>query len=731
MFGALLERGYTRYVEPCAGAFAMPVVARAAGWQPEQMECSDVNLFSSIVGATLSGDAPLGLDFGDLDVRLNGEPAVIPDGTRSERGAYLLWLQLLARMEARPDAEYWRALTADLLERAGEHQAAIARKLAGLEARIGGMSFRSEDCWDHIRAVADDPHTVISMNPPSYECLGVDERILTTDLRWVRAGDIRAGEEVMGFDEAGGSHQRRQYRRATVLRSEPATRPCVRVRLADGTSVLCTRDHPWLIGNGDERGLRRRWVNAEDLLRQKAGPPFKRRYALKAFDVWDTDESRSGGWLAGMYDGGGHLNARLGGKQASMQLGLSQKLGPVMDEVEGLLLERGFKVAVRNRDNAAVATISSTAEVARALGMLRPMRLLPKYPVERACRIIDRVAIEAVEDAGECMIQSITTSTGTYIGAGFLMHNSGFERFFDTGGRLTWNEPHYAVWQPDVDLYKLSDFMEGKAALLIGQQQREPGRASHKRPVFARHLSQGAYVYIVSNRPDEVFAITGGPRVMPRKPAGIMPGDFPPIDVKHGVTPASRVELVPVKANVADYYRQLWMHRLVAAPGSYNMLVVVDGKAAGVLGYSTDSIVRPYSMDSRWNRHLLLRFAFGAPHEELRLTRLSTMLALQRKTAERALGPAAAVYYAASDGVITVEYSARDESKGLRGLMKMSCPPGCPHPKGAKGCGKQPHPDGFKLTYVADWSDKTPGAVLAEFLAKEERWRRASTKARS
>jgi hypothetical protein len=475
VFGSLRERGYTRYVEPCAGAFAMPIVARAAGWQPEQMECSDVNLFSSIVGATLSSGAPLGLSFEELGVSVNGEPAVIPDGRPAERGAYLLWLQLLARMEARPDAEYWRALTADLLDRAGEHQAAIALKLEGLYTRIAGLSFRTEDCWEHIKAVADDPHTVISMNPPSYA--------------------------------------------------------------------------------------------------------------------------------------------------------------------------------------------------------------------------------------------------------------SGFERFFDTGGRLTWNEPHYAVWTPDVDLYKLSEFMEGKAALLVLQQQRQPGKASHKRPVFARHLAQDAYVYIVSNRPDEIFAITGGPRVMPRKPGEIMPGDFPPIDVKHVVTPKSRVELVPVKANVADYYRQLWMHRLVAAPGSYNMLVVVDGKAAGVLGYSTDSIVRPYSMDSRWNRHLLMRFAFGAPHDELRLTRLATMLALQRKTAERALGPAAAVYYAASDGVITVEYTQRDESKGLRGLMKPSCPPGCPHPKGAKGCGKQPHPDGWKLTYVADWQDKTPEAVLAEYLQKEARWRAASKKA--
>jgi hypothetical protein len=460
VFAGLRDRGYTRYVEPCAGGFAMPLIARAAGWVPAQMECSDVNLFSAIVGTTLSGGQGIGGDFADLGIVLDGQPVEIPDGTRAERGAFLLWLQLLTRMQCRPDVEYWRALVTDLTERRDEHIADIARKLAGLESRIGGMQFRPEDCWEHIKAVADDPHTVVSINAPSYR--------------------------------------------------------------------------------------------------------------------------------------------------------------------------------------------------------------------------------------------------------------AGFERFFDTDGRLTWNEPHYAIWDPDVDLYKLSDFMEGKAALLVGQQQRVPGEASHKRPVFARHLSPGQNVYIVSNRPDEIFQITGGPKVMPRNAADISPANFPPIAMDHDITAQSKVELVAVKANVADYYRNLWMHRLNAAPGSYNMLVTVDGKAAGVLGYSTDPLVRPYSLDSKWERHLLMRFAFGAPHNTLRLTRLVTMLTLQRRTAQAALGANGQIWLAASAGVITVEYTKRDEAKGLRGLMQRMA--------------KQPHPDGWKLTYAADWQEKTPAAVLEEFLLKEARWRQSRTR---
>jgi hypothetical protein len=454
VLGGLREAGYTRYVEVGAGSFAAALVALDAGWEPAQMETSDVTLYSSIVGTMLSGG-----DLAALGIALDGEPIQLPDADLATQAAFLLWAQLRARMEARPDAAYWRNVVVDLTERAVEHQAAIRKQLTQLQARLGGISYRPLDMWEHITEAAGDPHCVILAAPPTYK--------------------------------------------------------------------------------------------------------------------------------------------------------------------------------------------------------------------------------------------------------------SGFEKFFDTGGRLGWAEPRYDVFDPDTGFRRLAEMMTGVPALLLCLQEGLTRQAAAP-AVFARPNGPGRTCYVITNRPDDVFAITGGPKVLPRSPADVASAGLPPLPLDWEPGKDSKAEVYPVKGNVADYYRGLWMHRLAATPGSYNMLVAVDGFAAGILGYSADPMIRPYSMESRWVRHILLRFAFGAPHRELRMTRLATMLALQRHVCEAALGTGAAIYLAASEGLITVEMTRFPEAKGLRGLMKLA--------------NKQPHPDGFKLTYAAPWSKKPNDDVLREFLAKEAKWR--ATRAR-
>lgn len=443
---------YTRYVEPCSGAFAMPMVAHAAGWTPDRMEASDSSLYSSIVGTMLAGG-----DLGSLEIRVDGELVPPVGDTLVDQAAYLLWVQLLTRTQARPDVEYWRMLIADLQENRETHLASIRGRLQSMQDRLGGMKYEPVDMWTHMERVMDDPATIVSINPPTYK--------------------------------------------------------------------------------------------------------------------------------------------------------------------------------------------------------------------------------------------------------------GGFERFFDTKGRLTWAEPEYEVFDPQVDIPRLVDAFRGKAALLMCQQQRTPGDSAHEQPVFARHLSLGQYVYINSNRPDEVFAITGGPKVGVKKAASLTPMDLPTLPLDYEIREDSVVRAIPVKAQVADYYRGLWMHRLNAEPGSLNLLVTVDGYAAGVTGYNPNSVINPYQPDSTWNRHVILRFAFGAPHDWLRTTRLVTMLAMQRATADLCTTPTNALYMEASRGLVTVEYTRHPEAKGLRGLMKLA--------------DRTRHPDGYRLIYGADWQTKSYADVVREFVVKEEKWRRS------
>lgn len=40
------KQGYTRFVEPCAGAFAMSHIAAQCGYKPSEIEASDVSMFT-------------------------------------------------------------------------------------------------------------------------------------------------------------------------------------------------------------------------------------------------------------------------------------------------------------------------------------------------------------------------------------------------------------------------------------------------------------------------------------------------------------------------------------------------------------------------------------------------------------------------------------------------------------------------------------------------------------
>lgn len=295
-------------------------------------------------------------------------------------------------------------------------------------------------------------------------------------------------------------------------------------------------------------------------------------------------------------------------------------------------------------------------------------------------------------------------------------YKAGFEKFFDTGGRVTWAEPDYAVFDPETDMQKLADDLEGKAALLMFLQEDRAGKAAHPRPVFAHPLGPGACAYVISNRPDEIFEYTGGPKVALGASRAYTPTGLPIMPPTHQVTADSRIDLIPVKGSECDYYRDLWMHRLNAAPGAYNLLVSIDGYAAGVIGYGAETMTRPYP-GSSWKSHLLLRFAFGAPSEHQRLTRLITMLALRRDTADLLFHGPSALLLAASSGLITMEMTRHPEIKGLRGLMTL--------------VSRDRHQDGYKLCYRADWSSDSVDTVLKQFLRKEEAWRKARTQATS
>ena len=158
------QSGYTRFVEPCAGTFAMSNLAVQSGFRPEQIETSDVNMMTSVMGYAITGKslAPLEIHAQGFSDKELLDPAVA------------LYAQIYLRTSKNAGNEYFHNILRDLKDRREEHIESIRRQLEVAKNLLGGMSYRPLDMWEHLKEVKDDPHTIIIANPPSY-CGGYEQ----------------------------------------------------------------------------------------------------------------------------------------------------------------------------------------------------------------------------------------------------------------------------------------------------------------------------------------------------------------------------------------------------------------------------------------------------------------------------------------------------------------------------------------------------------------------------
>lgn len=127
--------GYTRFVEPCAGTFAMANLAIQSGFKPEQIETSDVNMMTSVMGYAITGQSlePLQIHaqgFSDEELL---DPAVA------------LYAQIYLRTSKSAGNEYFHNILRDLHDRREEHIESIRRQLEATKSLLGGMSYRPLD----------------------------------------------------------------------------------------------------------------------------------------------------------------------------------------------------------------------------------------------------------------------------------------------------------------------------------------------------------------------------------------------------------------------------------------------------------------------------------------------------------------------------------------------------------------------------------------------------------
>lgn len=290
-------------------------------------------------------------------------------------------------------------------------------------------------------------------------------------------------------------------------------------------------------------------------------------------------------------------------------------------------------------------------------------------------------------------------------------YEKGYVVFFDTGGRLTWNEPPYTMFDPKEGVRQLLDSAADAAALVVVLQQTPHGHPSAE-PTYARTSTRDESVYYLSNRPEEVRA-AAGMRVRPRPPTRLERPPGPVIPPDHPITADSVCGVTKITAAQSAYLKELWVHRIKPGAGWTEWALVVDGYIAAISGYG----MPPTGiMTSEYAAHAILLYTFAAPHPR-RLLRLLVAMALQRDTLRACSTPSMALWSDSCTDIFTVMLTPHPEVKTLRGLMKQ--------------VQREKDPvHGYKLRYTAPIGTLTPAEVFASWWKKEMEWQKTTSASR-
>lgn len=253
-------------------------------------------------------------------------------------------------------------------------------------------------------------------------CVVPETKILTKDLRWKAAKDIRVGEEIIGFDENQKQGKTGvKYRRSIVETNDEVFEESIKVK-TDRGDITGAENHYLVVYRHCNKGyMSRQWIKMKDI---KVGDrlPF-------TTEPWEEDTTKDGGYLAGIFDGEGWVS-RDG-------VGFAQAEGLVADHVKFLLKDRNVSFTswkakpTRTSKKTHIKAIITTGMWAslRFLGEVRPVRLLEKagfiWENRRSWGGINvgSAVVSTIERVGTQKLRAISTSTKTYFANGFFSHN--------------------------------------------------------------------------------------------------------------------------------------------------------------------------------------------------------------------------------------------------------------------------------------------------------------------
>lgn len=258
-------------------------------------------------------------------------------------------------------------------------------------------------------------------------CMPPETKTLTSNLLWKNLGDIRKGDELIGFDEEI-SHQPK-YQPTIVESAEIIKAPLYEITTSRGV-FRATPEHGWVtripIGhNGAEYGRYiHRWITTKFL--------SKGDQIVWFGDPWKEETSRDAAWLSGLLDGEGTVCTASRGDTR-----FAQNDGIVLERAIQVAQSLGFKTSPprqngRGITNKEVRLLTGAPHQAlEVIGRLQPIRLVKNArkvwdnkPMWGKSAYHEVAIVESIKFVGEGEVVAIGTSTRTLLTDGLCSHNS-------------------------------------------------------------------------------------------------------------------------------------------------------------------------------------------------------------------------------------------------------------------------------------------------------------------
>lgn len=282
-----------------------------------------------------------------------------------------------------------------------------------------------------------------------HNCVTETTKVLKEDLTWVEAGELKVGDELVGFEEGnvnkcriddkwiGNSGKYRKFEKSIITGYEKKLAPVYRITFDDNSYVDTTEDHKWL--GMAPKDQNHRWFKTSYLK-----PGYR---CIKPFDVWETEEDYNSGYLSGIIDADGSISKDGYYNTAIYQ---SDKINnDICKKINNVLEDKNIEYSEDYIETSKIISTSykgaekikypteGVSHVFRILGSIYDkLKYIGKYRIQKELRIFSsdnlgyvRVPSSKIrtvinkEYIGEKTIVVMQTSSKTFIANGYLMHN--------------------------------------------------------------------------------------------------------------------------------------------------------------------------------------------------------------------------------------------------------------------------------------------------------------------